>query len=472
MSKHYHFIGIGGIGMGGLAFLMLAKGYKVSGSDLKENSLIDDLRKKGATIYIGHKGEQVSGADFVVYSSAIDTINTEILTAKEKNIPLLKRAQLLAQLMEGFSGITVAGAHGKTTTTSMISNMLVKAGLEPTSAVGGIVHSTATNAWLGKGKHFVAEVDESDGSFLYFSPKYAVMTNIDLEHLDYYQNLENILKAYEAFIARISDDGLVYAYGDDERLIGLLKSSRKNYKTYGFSNHHDVYAQNIQFDQFVTTFDCFADAKKLGEVKLNVPGRHNVLNALGAIGIALSLGIDFKIIQDSLDDFRSVKRRFQLMGRVNNILVVDDYAHHPTEIKATLEAAQSINKKRLIVVFQPHRYSRLKYLLDDFAKSLSIGDYTIITDVYAASEIPIEGVSGEVLAQRIQQLTDRPVIYLKKDKINEYLLNLLRRDDLVMTMGAGDITKLSEDLVRQLKKFQETNAVFMPTAKRMPAEKH
>jgi UDP-N-acetylmuramate--alanine ligase len=471
MNQHYHFIGIGGIGMGGLALLMLAKGYKVSGSDLKDGQLIQELKKQGATVYLGHKANQIDGADVIVYSSAIDSSNPEFSAAKEKNIQILKRAQLLAQLMEGFSAITVAGAHGKTTTTSMVSNILVKAGLEPTSAVGGIVHSTSTNAWLGKGKYFVAEVDESDGSFLYFSPKYAVITNIDLEHLDYYQNLENILKAYQSFISQVSDDGLIYAYGEDERLMTLLKSSRKNFKTYGFSSHHDLYAQNIKFDQFVTTFDCFSGGRKLGEFKLNVPGHHNILNALGAIGIAFSLGIDFKVIQDSLEEFRSVKRRFQLMGKVNNILVVDDYAHHPTEIKATLEASQSIQKKRLIVVFQPHRYSRLKYLLDDFAKSLSIGDYTIITDVYAASEIPIEGVSGENLAQRIQQLTDKPVIYLKKDKIIEYLLNLVRRDDLVMTMGAGDITKLSEDLVLQLKKFQETNAVFMPSTKRMPAGK-
>ncbi len=394
MNKHYHFIGIGGIGMGGLALLMLAKGYKVSGSDLKENQLTHQLKEQGATVFIGHDAEYIKGADFIVYSSAINASNPEFLAARTQNRPLLKRAQLLAQLMQGYTAITVAGAHGKTTTTSMISNLLVKAGLEPTSAVGGIVHSTSTNAWLGKGKYFVSEVDESDVSFLCFTPMYSVITNIDFEHLDYYSNWDNITKAYASFIAKTAPEGMIFAFGGDHRLIELLKASKRLYKTYGFMPDHDFYAQNVSFENFSSTFDCFAGTKNLGQITLNVPGRHNVLNALACVAVGVSLGIDFETIRTNLSEYRSVKRRFQLMGRVNNITVIDDYAHHPTEIQATLEAASAVPKKRLVVVFQPHRYSRLKHLFDDFAKSLTIADYKIITDFYASIESSKEGLSG------------------------------------------------------------------------------
>ncbi len=451
MKKHYHFIGIGGIGMGALASLVMAQGHHASGSDLKDSAMTQRLKEEGAKIFIGHDARNVEDADFVIFSSAVDENNPELKTATARNIPILRRAQLLSQLMQGHIGITVAGAHGKTTTTSMISNLLINAGLQPTTAVGGIINGTTNNARLGAGRHFVAEVDESDGSFLYFSPQYSVITNIDFEHLDYYHNWENIIKAYREFIWKTTVDGVVIGFGDDERLMALLKASKRNFETYGFTKDHAVHALNIQFDHFSSRFDCIVHGKNMGPVVLNVPGQHNIANAMACISLGLKLNIDFNVIVQNLREYKGVNRRFQTIGTVDEVLVIDDYGHHPTEILATLSAAQKVKKNRLVVAFQPHRYTRLKSLLKEFAQSLTQCDYLIVTDVYAASEKPIEGITGARLSEEVQKISTKPVVYLEKDKIMEHLLKIVKPGDLVMTLGAGDITKISYELVEALK---------------------
>ena len=452
MSKHYHFIGIGGIGMGTLATLMLTKNFKISGSDAKENQITKSLKELGATIFIGHQAKHVEGADYVVFSSAIRADNPEIQAARAKHIPILKRAQLLAWLMNPQVGVTIAGAHGKTTTTSMVSNLLIKAGFKPTTAIGGISHGVPSyNANLGDGKYFVAEVDESDGSFLYFTPKYSIITNIDFEHVDYYHNWENILKAYRQFIQRTAADGWVIVCGDDERLHTLMQGMDKPCVTYGVSSQNTVYAQNIQCDGFSSHFDCVIDGKNQGQFTLNVPGQHNVLNALACISLGWKLNIDFDVIRQSLQEYRGVQRRLQVIGEVDNILIMDDYGHHPTEIKATLSAAKHLRRKRLVTAFQPHRYTRTKFSFNEFAGSLSLSDYLIVTDIYAASEPPIEGVTAQKLVEKIKENFSGTVIYLKKDEIVDHLANIASAGDLVLTLGAGDITYLGQELVNKLK---------------------
>ncbi|MCK5259865.1 MAG: UDP-N-acetylmuramate--L-alanine ligase [Candidatus Omnitrophica bacterium] len=463
MSKHYHFIGIGGIGMGALAALSLDKGYRVSGSDLRSNPMTERLKARGAEIFSGHAGENIGGADCVVFSSAIRDDNPELVEAERKKIPVLQRAKFLAELMEGYIGITVAGAHGKTTTTSMAADLLEEAGLQPTTAIGGIVNGTRAHAELGEGKYFVTEVDESDGSFLCFRPHYSIITNVDLEHVDYYHNWQNVLDAYRAFIGKTREGGTILAYGDDEPLLNMVKESGKSFKTYGFSPENNISAVNIKFDHFDSRFNCVVDGVDRGQVLLKIPGRHNIANALACISLGLSLSIEFDTICESLKSYKGVQRRFQLKSRVDDIWVIDDYAHHPTEIKATLETAQLFKRSvqemtaggetnGLIAVFQPHRYSRVKGLLEDFAQSLVYSDQLIVTDIYAASEQPIEGVTAEKLCEQIRAITDRPVCYIPKGEIIDHLLDVVKPQDLVLTLGAGDVGAIADDLAEALKK--------------------
>ncbi|HLF17307.1 MAG TPA: UDP-N-acetylmuramate--L-alanine ligase [Candidatus Omnitrophota bacterium] len=461
MTKQYHLIGIGGIGMGALASLLLAKGHKVSGSDIKENELTVQLKEQGARISIGHAPQNVEGADYIVYSSAIFLDNPELRAAQIQGIPVVKRAQLLAELMKDHVGITVAGAHGKTTTTSMISHLLISANLHPTTAIGGVIVGTSSNARLGAGRYFVAEVDESDRSFLFFSPKYSVVTNIDFEHVDQYKDLDEIKEAYAEYFQRTQKDGLIFGCGEDEQLVKLLKRGKRGFKTYGFSPAFNVYATNVKYYEFSSSFDCIVSGKDLGQMILEVPGRHNILNSLAAISIGLTIGIDFDTIRRSLKTFRGVKRRFQLKQEHNNIFIIDDYAHHPTEIDAVLTTAQHLKRDRMIVIFQPHRYTRVKALLADFAQSLLKADYVIVTDIYAASEKPIEGIHAQVLVEQIKNQTDKSVIYLKLEDIIKHVLKIVRPGDLVLTLGAGDITKISDQLAGALqegKASQEKSA--------------
>ncbi|MDP2654031.1 MAG: UDP-N-acetylmuramate--L-alanine ligase [Candidatus Omnitrophota bacterium] len=448
--KHYHFIGIGGIGMGALASLVLAKGHRVSGSDLKESQLFLELRHRGAAVFLGHAYENVGQPDFVVYSSAVGEDNPEMKAARDKEIPVLRRAELLAELMSNHVGITVAGAHGKTSTTSMISCLLMSAGINPTTAVGGIINGTSYNANLGRGQYFVAEVDESDGSFLYFQPFYSIITNIDFEHVDYYHTWENILAAYAQFVQRTAEGGTVIACGDDPNLRRILESVGQRHLTYGFSKDNDIFADRIVLDGYQSRFDCLADRNPLGTFELSVPGRHNILNSMAAIALGLALNVEVPVIQKSLKAYRGVKRRMQIVGDITDICVMDDYGHHPTEIKATLQAARLLGKKRVVTVFQPHRYTRTKFLMDGFVESLQLSDYVIITDIYAASEPPIEGISAETICGRLREKTDKPVVYLKKEDIFAHLRDAVRPGDLVLTLGAGDIYRIGEELVRDL----------------------
>ncbi len=456
MNNHYHFIGIGGIGMGALASLLLDKGFHVSGSDMRENQVTDRLKQKGARISLGHAAENIAGADVIIYSSAITPQNPEWVAAQEKQIPVRPRAKLLAELMEGQIGITVAGAHGKTTTTSMISRLLMDADFSPTTAVGGIVNSLSSNACLGSGKYFVAEVDESDGSFLYFSPDLSVITNIDFEHPDYYRHWDDIVEAYRTFIGQTRSDGFILAYGEDERLLQLVTESGRPFQTYGFSSHNNIVAKNLRFDHFCSKFDCVVEGEHKGEVVLSVPGQHNVANALASISLGLHLGIDFATIKNSLKNYLGVQRRFQLKGQVDDIWVVDDYAHHPTEIQKTLQAAQSFKqsnsgRNRIVTIFQPHRFSRVEAFMENFVASLTNTDYLIITDIYAASEKPIEGVSAEILCSKIQKVSDKPVRYVKKEDVVDSVLKIAQEGDLILTLGAGDINQIANALVDELR---------------------
>ncbi|MFH0753159.1 MAG: UDP-N-acetylmuramate--L-alanine ligase [Candidatus Omnitrophota bacterium] len=448
--RRYHFIGIGGMGMGNLALLMLAKGFEVSGSDVKESELIRQLREKGATVFIGHDICHLDGADCVVYSSAIKADNPEMFQAVTRHIPLLRRAELLAQLLNKEVGITVAGAHGKTTTSSMASFLLINADLKPTTAIGGIVNQGDYNASLGIGRHMVAEVDESDGSFLYFSPHFSIITNIDMEHLDYYHTWEKIQEAYVKFVDRTVPNGIIITCGDDKVLRGIVEKSGRRIITYGFGEGNDWIATNIHLDSAGSSYDCYFKGNFIGRFELMIPGKHNVQNSLAIVALGFELKIEMAVILKTLKTFQGVQRRFQRKGEVDGVLVVDDYGHHPTEIAATLQTAKTLDRKRLIVVFQPHRYSRTAALMSEFASSFNLVDHLILMDIYAASEKPIEGVTTAALMARIQEKRPQYLVHLKKDQIVDHLAAFVQPGDLVLTLGAGDVTQISDALVSRL----------------------
>ena len=438
--------------MSGIARLLLKSGFRVSGSDLKDNQVIGELRRLGARIFIGHDRQNIGGQDVVVYSSAIREDNPEIQQAKALGITLIKRAEALALLMRQKKAITIAGSHGKTTTTSLISCMLLEAGLSPTVAIGGILNNINTNACLGRGEFFVAEADESDGSFLSYTPQYSVITNIDHEHLDYYHNFDDELNAFKIFIKRTQEDGCVFACSDDCGLLSLMKGYEGRHLFFGLNNPADIYAKNISFTGLSSDFDCYFKNKFVCRFHLPLGGKHNVSNSLAVIGLGLELGIDLKHILNSLKRYKGAGRRLQTKFKNNKYLVIDDYGHHPSEIKATLLAVADLKAKRRIVVFQPHRYSRTQLLLDEFARSFDQADYLIITDIYAASEPPIEGVNAQGLLNKIMEYApDKKVVYLAKENIASHILSIIREGDLVITLGAGDIVKVSDELAKELK---------------------
>ncbi|MBF0485743.1 MAG: UDP-N-acetylmuramate--L-alanine ligase [Candidatus Omnitrophica bacterium] len=465
--RHYHFIGVGGMGMGNLALLMLAKGFTVSGSDVKESELTRQLSEKGARIYIGHDTRNLEGADCVVYSSAITTTNPEMFRAVSEHIPILRRAELLAQLVNKEVGVTVAGAHGKTTTSSMASLLLIKAGLKPTTAVGGIINQGDYNANLGIGRHMVAEVDESDGSFLYFSPHFSIITNIDFEHVDYYHTWEKIKEAYAMFVERTVPGGVVIACGDDAALREILSAGGRRFVTYGFGEDNEWIAKNIHCDAQGSSYDCYHKGKFVSRFGLSIPGKHNVLNSLSVVILGHELKIELGVIADALLSFSGVKRRFQKKGEVNGVLVIDDYGHHPTEIAATLQTAKTLDRKRVITVFQPHRYTRTKFLMEEFTNCFHLSDRLILTDIYAASEKPIAGISTEVLVEKIREKRTQSLQYLPKEKIVDELLSIVQPGDLVLTLGAGDVTHISDELVRRL---HERGGVSVLTGIHVPSK--
>jgi len=438
--------------MSGIASLLLKRGFKVSGSDLKANRVTEELARLGARIFIGHDAKNIKGQEAVVYSSAIREDNPEMRKAAALGIPLIKRAQALADLMRQKSVITVAGSHGKTTTTSLISYMLIEAGLCPTVAIGGILKNIDTNACLGSGEFFVAEADESDGSFLHYQPKYSIITNIDHEHLDYYRDFDNQLSAFRDFIKRTGKSGCIFACSDDPNLMKLMKACRIRHLFFGLKEGADIYAKNILLSGLSSDFDCYFKDKSISRFHLALGGRHNISNSLAVIGLGLELGIELKHIRRCLEAYKGAGRRLEIRFQNDKYLLIDDYAHHPTEIKATLAALTNLKARRRIVIFQPHRYSRTQLLLNEFAGSFDQADYLIITDIYAASERPIEGVNAGVLLKRIKDSrSDREVVYLEKEKIAGHIKKIVRPGDLVITLGAGDIVKVSDALAQELK---------------------
>ncbi|MFH1460459.1 MAG: UDP-N-acetylmuramate--L-alanine ligase [Candidatus Omnitrophota bacterium] len=446
--KKVHFIGIGGVGMSALAQLLLEQGYWVSGSDIKSNELTKRLETQGALIFLDHKAENIDNVDIIVRSSCIKDLNPEVILARQKGIKLIHRAQLLAALMQEKSGIAVAGAHGKTTTTALISLMLQINGMSPTFAIGADVGSLGGNAQYGLGKYFVAEADESDGSFLYLKPNYAVITNIDKEHLDYYKDLEHIKKTYTSFIKNIQKNGLLICCGEDKNIAEIIKSYSGKIITYGFSKNCDIYAFNVKTVAGAVTFKCIYKGDLIGEFRLNIPGIHNVLNSLAVICLGVELEIDRYIIEEALNVFSGANRRFQIKQNNSKIMIVDDYAHHPTEIEATLKAAKSLKKRRVIGVFQPHRYSRTKFLKKEFGKCFSDADEIVITDIYAASEAPIDGIEAHTIYKEVKQSGHKNVCFLPREKVREHLMLTIEKGDLLMMLGAGDIGKLADEVAR------------------------
>jgi UDP-N-acetylmuramate--alanine ligase len=449
---HIHFVGIGGIGMSGIAELLLNLGYRVSGSDVKPSDITANLRQLGGVIHVGHRAEQITGADVVVVSSAIDDRNPEVAAARQAAIPVIPRAEMLAELMRLKYSVAIAGAHGKTTTTSLVSGVLDSGGLDPTVVIGGKLKSIGRNAVLGKGDFIVAEADESDGSFLKFSPAIAVVTNIDREHMDFYQDLEAIKKVFLDFIDRIPFYGLAVLCLDNEPLQGLLPHIKKRLTTYGQSTQADYQARDITFGEMKSHFTVIHRGEDLGQFVLAMPGMHNVYNALAAIAVGLELDIPLPDIKRSLASAEGVQRRMEIKGEVNGIVVVDDYGHHPTEIQVTLEAVKdNWPERRKVVVFQPHRYTRTQALLEDFTRSFNNSDFLVVLPIYAASEAPISGVSGEILGRCIRAHGHRNVICVDSLKrCVDYLEHTLVPGDLLLTLGAGDVYRVGEMLLTRL----------------------
>lgn len=449
-TKHIHFVGIGGIGMSGIAELLLNLGYTVSGSDLQVTDITAKLEQLGAKIYRGHERQWVGGADVVVTSTAIAEDNPEVAQALEEHIPVIQRAEMLAELMRLKKyGIAIAGSHGKTSTTSLVATILGEAALDPTIVVGGKVASLGGNAKLGEGEFLVAEADESDGSFLKLSPVIEVVTNIDLEHLDYYRDIEHIKDVFLEFINRLPFYGVAIVCFDDKNVAALLPEIHKRTITYGLTEQADLYATRIVSADGGTSFTVKRRQEELGQVTLNRPGRHTIYNSLAAIAVGLELEIDFSIIATALQGFQGVERRIEVKGESGGVLVVDDYGHHPTEIRATLDAVREAwPEKRLVVAFQPHRYSRTHGLFDEFTTAFHRADVLILTDIYPASEAPIEGVTALALQEAIKKHGQRNTFYIPRliDAPSE-LLPLLQENDLLLTLGAGNIVRTGEQML-------------------------
>ncbi|AUS28139.1 UDP-N-acetylmuramate--alanine ligase [Paenibacillus polymyxa] len=452
-SEHVHFIGIGGYGMSAIARVMLEMGYTVTGSDVASQELTEKLAAKGAKIYIGHTPEHIAGADIVVYSTALSRDNVERVAAEELNIPTLHRSQMLARLLNERKGIAVAGAHGKTTTSSMIALVMERCNVDPTYIIGGEITNLGTNAKAGKSEFVVAEADESDGSFLQYHPWQGIVTNIEADHLENYDGDFNRLKsAYVQFLSQIRPDGAAIVCADDQNIREMLPQLQTRVITYGVEHEADYMATDIQLGDRRLSFTMSRKGTALGTIELSVPGKHNMYNAMATVISCLEAGIPFDQIAATIVEFHGAKRRFQVLGEGNDILIIDDYAHHPTEIEATISAARATGK-RIIAVFQPQRYSRTFFLLDAFSRAFSEAGEVIITDIYSpAGEKQIEGVHSSKLVDLIVQNSNANAIYLPtKEAVIDELKDRLQPGDLVLTMGAGDIWKAGDALARHLR---------------------
>lgn len=450
--KKVHFIGIGGAGMSALAQILLEKGYEVSGSDMKDSAMTGILRDLGAKVFIGHRAENVRGAEAIVVSSAIREENPEVAEAARLGLKRLHRSDVNAFLINNSKGIAVAGAHGKTTTTSMIGVSLDYEGVSPSIIIGGEVDYLGSNAKLGKSEYLVSEADESDGTFLKYYPYIGVVTNIENDHMDHYGTMENIIKAFHQFLSQIRRDGWAVVCADNEHIRNIIGDIKCNIATYGIDHEADYMAADIEASSSFTAFDVIHKGENLGRVRLNVPGLHNVLNALACVVTGIVLGMSVSQMAEGLTMFNGAKRRFQTKGRINDIWVVDDYAHHPTEIATTIKAARQTKPKRLVCAFQPHRYSRTQLLQKEYGSCFAGVDLLVLTDVYSAGEDPIPGVDGELLVNEVKRQTGQETVYIKdKKQIAAYLKSIAQPGDLIMTMGAGDIVKCGEELVEAMK---------------------
>ncbi len=453
--QHIHFVGIGGIGMSGIAELLLNMGYRVSGSDLRESEITRRLESLGARIHIGHDPKHVEGADVVVLSSAISEDNPEATAARKKgNVPVIRRAEMLAELMRLKYAVLVAGAHGKTTTTSMVATVLAGGGLDPTVIIGGRLNAWGTNAKLGEGEFVVAEADESDGTFLLLSPTIAVVTNIDLEHVDFYRDIDHIRETFLEFINKVPFYGQAVLCLEDENIQHLLPRIEKRLVTYGFSSQADFQARDVRSRGFKVTYRVFHRNRELGEMVLPIPGRHNVLNSLAAVAVGMELGVGWEDIRRGLQEMSGVQRRFHVKGEASGVLVMDDYGHHPTEIRAVLAAlAESYPDRRKVVAFQPHRYTRTHGLMEQFAKCFYESDVLLVTEIYAAGESPIPGVSGRKLAEEVSRYGHHDITFCEDlEEMTDVLVKRVQPGDVVVTLGAGNVWQVGEWLLERLRK--------------------
>jgi UDP-N-acetylmuramate--alanine ligase len=446
-----HFVGIGGVGMSGIAEVLLDHGFSVTGSDAKESDTTRRLADKGATIHVGHRAENVKDTDVVVFSSAVPRSNPELVEARRCAIPVIPRAEMLGELMRLQDGIAIAGSHGKTTTTSLVATVLREAGLDPTVVIGGKLNALGSGAASGAGDLLVAEADESDGSFLHLTPAIAVLTNIDPEHLDHYGNLDNVKEAFVAFANRVPFYGLVVACLDHPNVQDVLPRIEKRTATYGLAAQADYRAKNPRFTGLSARFDVVRRGEELGEFEVRMPGIHNVLNALATIAVADELRVPHEQVKSALAGFTGVQRRFTVRGEASGVTVVDDYGHHPAEVQATLEAAQRAYGRRIVVAFQPHRYSRTHHLFDDLTRAFNRADVLFLTDVYAAGEAPIEGADSKSLTEAIRAHGHRDVTCVpSREDLARALADRVTEGDVVITLGAGDITKTGPELLALL----------------------
>ncbi len=460
-----HFVGIGGIGMSGIAEVLHNLGYTVTGSDIKHSETTARLTEAGIPVFIGHAPENVDDAHVVVISSAVSADNTEVLEARARAIPVIPRAEMLAELARLKYGVLVAGAHGKTTTTSLLSAILSLGGFDPTIVIGGRLKATGSNARLGQGDFLVAEADESDGSFLKLTPTIAVVTNIDREHMDYFQTMETLKEAFLSFMNKVPFYGAAVVCIENEHIQSLLPSIHRRCLTYGLSPAARLYAEHIRKGHMSMSFTAVYKGKPLGVFEIPMPGIHNVLNSLAAIGVSLILNIDPAVIREALEGFSGIQRRLEFKGEAEGIRVFDDYGHHPSEIRATLRAIKEGHEAggsragRLIVLFQPHRFTRTRDLMQEFSLSFADADMLVMLDIYPAGEQPIDGVHSSLLTTRIREAGYRDVIYMEsREKAVEYIASQSERGDLVLTLGAGNVWKAGEEILDEIRKRKALHA--------------
>ena len=445
-----HFVGIGGIGMSGIAEVLLNLGYSVSGSDLRESETTRRLASLGGRIFVGHAAENLTEADVVVISTAVRKDNPEVVAARERKIPVIPRAEMLAELMRLKYGVAIAGSHGKTTTTSLAAHLLAHAGLDPTAVVGGKVNTFGSNAKLGKGDYMVVEADESDGSFLRIPPTLAVVTNIDPEHLDYWKTPEALRQGFVDFVNRVPFYGISILCIDHPIVQSLIPDLEKRFVTYGESHQADYRAERIEVSGHAVRFDAIRRGEPLGRFEVHMVGRHNALNALAVVALADEMGIPMVVTREALAGFRGVQRRFTVKGEKKGITVVDDYGHHPAEVKATLLGAREAFHRRVVCIFQPHRYTRTRDLFAEFATAFNDADVLLVSDIYAASEDPIPGVSPETLVEAIRARGHRAASYVPRADLAVRARELVRPGDIVITLGAGDVTHVGPELLQLL----------------------